>query len=178
MKKTRLIQLIIIIFALSSFSCQKNDLKKDGYLIYKANDEKTTFNECLWWTESYMADSIPVNINNIFAIQRKDQEGIALNMQADHVNIVFDGITTGTFSTPVWMDQPHAFYIEIVYKGVRYSMFSTDQNTHPYDVQMIIDTYDVNEGKIEGSISGTFYDDFGGNSIEVTHCEFCAKNKK
>jgi hypothetical protein len=178
MIKTRIIQLITIIFILCSFACQKNDLKKDGYLIYKVNDKKITFNQCIWWAESSMADSIPVNFNNIFAAHRKDQGGTTLNMQADHVYIVYDGITTGTFSTPVWINLPHAFYIEIMYNDVHYSMISIDQNAHPYNVQMVIDTYDASNGKIEGSISGTFYDNFTGNSIEVTHCEFCAKNKK
>jgi hypothetical protein len=183
MMKTRFIQIVIIILTIISFGCQKSDLKKDGYFVFKANDKKVSFNSCIWWLDSYMDDTIPVHMNNIFAYQRKDMGGTNdsawLNMQADHVYIIFDGNTTGIFSTPVWVTQPNAFYIEIVYKGVLYSMFQMDQNGNPYcNVQMDIDTYDVDNGIIEGSISGAFFNYNSNSTIEISHCDFCAKNKK
>lgn len=167
MKKTS-----IIIFTLFFWGCQKADLKKDGYFVFKANGKNVSFNTCMWWVESYMVDTIPVNMNYIFAIQRKDIKGSEFNWQADHVYIVFDGTSPGTYSTFGMMSQPGAFYIEIVYKGLRYDMLSA----HPYDIKMDIGTYDVNKGKIEGNISGTFYDNTTDNAIEITHCDFCARN--
>lgn len=175
--KIKIIQAAIIIFTLFFWGCQKADLRKDGYFVFKANDKNVSFNRCMWRVESYVIDTIPVNMNYIFAIQRKDIKGSTLNLQADHAEIVFDGTSTGTYSTPGLISLPGAFYIEIVYKGVSYAMFSIDQNAHPYDVKMDIDTYDVNKGIIEGSISGTFYNNNTDNSIEITHCDFCARNK-
>lgn len=180
--KTRFIQIFIVILTIISFGCQKSDLKKDGYFIFKANNKKVTFNSCFWTLDSYMDNTITVNMNNIFAIQRKDMGGTNdsawFNFQADHVYIIFDGTTTGTYSTPVWVTLPNAFYIEIQNQGILYSMFQVDQNGNPYcNVQMNIDKYDVNKGIIEGSISGTFYNYNSNSTIEVTHCAFCARNK-
>lgn len=174
--KIRTIQIAIIIITLISFGCQKSDLKKDGYFVFNANDKNSSFNSCVWVIESYLEDTIPVHMNSIFANQRKDQDDGVINFNADHVYIVFDGTTTGSYSTPVWVTLPNAFYIEIGYEDVLYSMFQIDQDGNPFsNVRMDIDTYDVNGGIVAGSISGTFFNSNSNNTLEISHCDFSAR---
>jgi hypothetical protein len=172
--KTRIIQTVIIIFMLFSFGCQKADLRKDGYFIFKANDKKNSFNKCVWGVENYTEDTIPVHMNTIFAFKRKDMIDSAIK---DRVDIYFDGDTAGKYSKTLMTGGTNSFFIEILYKDIGYSMYSLDQNLNPTtNVQMNISTYDVNKGIIEGSVSGTFFHN-DGSSIVITHCDFLARSK-
>lgn len=166
--------ILIIVILIPLFGCQKSDLKKDGYFIYKANDKKNSFNTCLWLSDSYIQDSVTVNMNQIFANARKDQNNDALmNFGADYLYIVYDG-TTGLFSTPSVSFEPGVFYIDFVHEGSGYSMFWSNGFSVPpsCNVQLQIDTYKLEEGIIEGSVSGTFYNRSSGEELEVTNCSF------
>jgi hypothetical protein len=151
-------------------SCQKLDLKKDGYLILKANGKRIAYNECRFKTEIDNSGSTPVYSNTIYALTRDNNSDSIHPM----ILIYFYGNTTGNYSESMLLNQS-GFEANIHFNSSIYSCPLVNKNM---SVNLNIEEYDLSKNYIKGNLTGMYYNyNGGGDYIDVKKGEFVARGE-
>ena len=163
---------LLILLALIMIACQKLNLQKDGYFVFKTSHSKTVYDKC-----EFLSDSIPGNRANFIYAGARVVTGDSMRVNDYPVSIIYVGNPTGTYNTnnSSTLGELMAF---ITVDNNRYEYPINNFNTMKLQGQfeVVVEKHDLKKGKLKGHFSGKLCN-AQGDYIEVDESDFVAMER-